>query len=118
VVYEPVAGGLLTGAITADTDVSGQQEWGGVYDRIFAPGRLERSLVVAGQLSTLAAAWGYTMAQLAVAWCLHQTGVTSALAGSKSIDHTLSNARAADITLTEPQLEGLDDLIPLGPAFP
>ena len=117
VVYEPVAGGLLTGAITADTDVSGQQEWGDLYNRIFAPGRLERSLAVADRLGALAADWGYTMAQLAVAWCLHQNGVTSALAGSRSIDHTLANARAGDITLTEAQLDSVDALIPLGPAF-
>ena len=117
VVYEAVAGGLLTGAITADTDVSGQQEWGDLYNRIFAPGRFERSLAVAGGLGALAVGWDYTMAQLAIAWCLHQTGVRSALAGSKSIDHMLSNARAADITLSELQLASLDDLIPLGPAF-
>jgi aryl-alcohol dehydrogenase-like predicted oxidoreductase len=117
VVFEPVAGGLLTGAITADTDVSGQKEWGPIYERIFAPGRIERSLAVAERLGALAAEWGYTMSQLAIAWCLHQTGVTAALAGTKCTEHTLSNARAGDITFTETQLTSLDDLISLGPTF-
>lgn len=117
VVYEPVTGGLLAGAITADTDVSPLQEWGPLFDRVFAPGRLERSLVVADRLRELAVDWGYTMAQLAIAWCLHQVGVVSALAGTKSIDHTLSNARAADIILDESQLAALDELLPLGPSF-
>jgi aryl-alcohol dehydrogenase-like predicted oxidoreductase len=117
VVYEPVANGLLTGAITADSDVSGLQEWGAMFDRIFAPGRLERSLEVADRLGALAAEWGCAMAQLAIAWCLHQRGVSAALAGTKSADHALGNARAAEITLTPTQLASLDDLVPLGPAF-
>lgn len=117
VVFEPVAGGLLTGAITEETDVSGQQEWGALYDRIFAPGRIEHSLAVADRLGALAAEWGHTMSQLAIAWCLHQAGVTTALAGTKSPTHALDNARAGDITLTQTQLASLDDLISLGPTF-
>ena len=117
VVYEPVAGGLLTGGITAESDVSPMKEWGPLYERLFAPDRLERSLEVAERLGALAIAWGYSMAQLAIAWCLHQAGVASVLAGTKSIDHALANARAADILLTETQLARLDALIPLGPAF-
>jgi aryl-alcohol dehydrogenase-like predicted oxidoreductase len=57
VVYEPLANGLLSGSITAQTDVSGQQEWGALFDRIFARGRLERSLHVADRLRTLAGDW-------------------------------------------------------------
>ncbi|HEY5171666.1 MAG TPA: aldo/keto reductase, partial [Acidimicrobiia bacterium] len=117
VAYEPVANGLLSGAITAQTDVSGQQEWGALFDRIFAPGRLERSLAVAEQLRTLADDWGLTMSQLAIAWCLHQPGVTAALAGTKNVDHARSNAHAGAVTLRPGQLQSLDDLIPLGPAF-
>lgn len=117
VVFEAVTGGLLAGAINADTDVSPLQEWGPLFDRVFAPGRLERSLVVADRLRGLANDWGFTMAQLAIAWCLHQVGVVSALAGTKNIDHMLANARAAAIVLDESQLATLDDLIPLGPSF-
>jgi len=117
VVYEPLANGLLSGSITAQTDVSGQQEWGALFDRIFAPGRLERSLHVADRLRTLAGDWGCTMSQLAIAWCLHQSGVTAALAGTKSVGHARSNAHAGAIVLNAGQLQSLDDLIPLGPAF-
>ena len=117
VVYEPVAGGLLTGAVTLETDVSAQKEWPSVYDRIFAPGRLERSLAVADCLRVLAADWGYEMSQLAIAWCLHQDGVSSALAGTTSTTHALTNAHAAEIVLTPAQLARLDEAIPLGPSF-
>jgi aryl-alcohol dehydrogenase-like predicted oxidoreductase len=117
VVYEPVANGVLTGAVTAESDVRGIQEWGELYDRVFAPGRLERSLAVAERVGALASEWGYTMAQLAIAWCLHQPGATTALAGTKSIEHARSNAMAGEITLTDAQLQRLEDLVPLGPAF-
>ena len=117
VVYEPLANGLLTGAITADSDVSGVQEWGALYDRVFAPGRIERSLDVANELRALATEWGATMTQVAIAWCLHQPGVSTALAGTKSVDHAHGNSAAGDITFTSEQLAKLEDLIPLGPAF-
>ena len=107
----------MTGAITANSDVSALQEWGAFYERLFAPGRFERSLSVADGLRVLADEWGCTMAQLAIAWCLHQPGVTGVLAGTKSVDHARTNGAASDVTLTDEQLERLDALIPLGPSF-
>ena len=117
VVYEPLANGLLTGAITAESDLSSQREWPAIFERLFAPGRFERSLEVAGRLRELAAAWGYGLPQLAIAWCAHQVGVTSVLAGTADVGHARTNAAAAAISLTTQQLADLDALIPLGPAF-
>jgi aryl-alcohol dehydrogenase-like predicted oxidoreductase len=116
-VYEPVANGLLSGAITAETDVRAMREWGAMYARIFAPGRIERSLEVAERLRELAAEWSLPMSRLAIAWCLHQRGASCALAGTKSIEHARSNAAAADVALDAAQLEAFEQLIRLGPAF-
>ena len=60
---------------------------------------------------------GCTMAQLALAWNVHQTGVTATLAGSRNPVHVRQNAEAAAIELTDAQLTELDALIPLGPTF-
>ena len=117
IVYEPLANGLLTGAITADTDVSWVREWPALYDRLFAPGRLDRSLAAADELRAVAEKWGITMSQLAIAWCLHQPGVDAVLAGTKNVDHARRNAEAADVTLSEEQLATLEDLVASGPAF-
>jgi aryl-alcohol dehydrogenase-like predicted oxidoreductase len=57
------------------------------------------------------------VAQVAIAWVLHQPGVTAALAGSRSEGHTRENAGAADVELTADVLAELEALVPLGPAF-
>ena len=119
--YGPLAYGLLTGAITAETEFH-PSDWrhsGGAsyYDNLFAPGKLERSLAVAEGMRPIADRIGITVAQLALAWTFHQPGVTSAIAGSRSPEHVRQNAEAGDVELDQKTLEELDELIPLGPAF-
>jgi aryl-alcohol dehydrogenase-like predicted oxidoreductase len=60
---------------------------------------------------------GCTLAQLAIAWNLHQPGVTAALAGTRNPAHIRADAAAAAIALTDEDLTELDALIPLGPTF-
>ena len=80
------------------------------------PGRLERSFAVADGLRPIAAALGATVAQVSIAWVLDQPGVTAAIAGSRSVRHTLDNAGAARIQL-DTFAEAVEELIPLGPGF-
>ncbi len=61
----------------------------------------------------IAARLGATVAQLAIAWVLHQPGVSAAIAGSKERE----NAEASSLDLTG-SLEQLEELIPLGPTYP
>jgi aryl-alcohol dehydrogenase-like predicted oxidoreductase len=117
VVYEPLANGLLTGTFHAGSDLSEQREWAAIFDRLFAPGRFERSLDVVDRLRTLADQWGYPLSQLAIAWCLHQRGVTSVLAGTTRQAHARSNAAAQAVELPADQVATLDALIRFGPSF-
>jgi aryl-alcohol dehydrogenase-like predicted oxidoreductase len=119
VCYGPLAYGLLTGAITAETEF-GPDDWrsrGGTsyYERLFAPGKLERSLAVVDALRTVADRLGITVAQLALAWVIHQPGVTSAIAGSRNPKHVRENAAAGDVELDQKALDELEELLPLGP---
>jgi aryl-alcohol dehydrogenase-like predicted oxidoreductase len=52
-----------------------------------------------------------TMAQLALAWNIAQTGVTSAIAGSRNPDHTRDNAAAGEVTLDSATLAEVDALL-------
>jgi aryl-alcohol dehydrogenase-like predicted oxidoreductase len=118
--YGPLAYGLLTGAITASTafdqgDFRGGDDEDG--DRLFAAGRLERSLAVAEALRPIAERSDVTMAQLALAWNVHQSGVTAAIAGSRNAEHVRSNAAAGDVELDEGTLAELEAILALGPAF-
>lgn len=117
VVYEPLANGLLTGTFHAGSDLTEEREWPAIFDRLFAPGRFERSLDVVDRLRTLADQWGHPLPQLAIAWCLHQSGVTSVLAGTTRQVHARSNAAAQALELSRGQVAALDALIPFGPSF-
>jgi aryl-alcohol dehydrogenase-like predicted oxidoreductase len=120
VTYEPLANGMLAGAIHAPDDfarvVPDYTEWP-FWQRLFSPGKFERSEAVRDGMQAVADRLGCPLAQVALAWNLHQSGVTVALAGTRSAEHVRSNAAAADIELTADLLAELDALIPLGPTF-
>ena len=121
VTFEPLGNGMLAGAIRAPEDfarVVGEDyaDWG-FWQRLFSPGRFERAQAVAQAMRTMADGIGCSLPQLALAWNIHQSGVTATLAGSRNPTHVRENAEAAAIELTDEQLGALDALIPLGPTF-
>lgn len=124
IVYGPLAYGLLTGAIDERTEFA-EDDWrsgatGGMsyYRQMFAPGKLERSLAVADRLRPLADRLGISVAQLSLAWAVHQPGVTAAIAGSRNPDHARENAVAGEVELTPEVLQEIEaEILPLGPAF-
>jgi aryl-alcohol dehydrogenase-like predicted oxidoreductase len=121
VTYEPLANGMMTGTVRSPTDFApvvgdDYQEWG-FWKRLFSHGRFERSKAVADGIRDLAGRIGCTMAQLAIAWNIHQRGVTAVLAGTTSAGHAKENAAAASIALTGDQLDELEALVRRGPAF-
>ena len=118
VTYEPLGSGMLAGAITSPEDFARMlpdyAEWG-FWRRLFSPGRFERSEAVVAGMREVAERVGCSIAQIALAWNLQQTGVSATLAGTRSPAHARSNAEAADVVLSPQDLAGLDALIPLGP---
>jgi aryl-alcohol dehydrogenase-like predicted oxidoreductase len=111
VTYGPLAFGLLTGAITADTRFP-PGDWRGEKqdDGPFAD--LARSLDVVDRVRPVAERIGCTMSQLALAWNVHQPGVTAAIAGSRNSAHVRANAAAGDIELDQATLAELNALLP------
>ena len=121
VTYEPLGNGMLAGAIKAPEDfvrVVGDdyKDWP-FWQRLFSPGKFERSKAVTDGMRDVADRLGCTLAQVALAWNVHQAGVTATLAGSRSPTHVGENAAAASILLNAEQMAELDALIPLGPTF-
>ena len=118
--YAPLAYGLLTGAITSETRFdegdfrgSGEEE---DASSLFGPGRREEHLAVVEALRPIAERLGITLAQLALAWNVHQPGVTSAIAGSRNPDHVRSNAAAGDVELDEATRSELDAIVSVAPS--
>ena len=115
--YGPLAFGLLTGAITSETTFddddwrSGKLGTGGYYGELFAPGKIERNLAIVERLRPVAEAAGASPAQLALAWIVSHDWATAAIAGSRSPEHTVENAAAADVTLDAATLAEIEEIL-------
>jgi aryl-alcohol dehydrogenase-like predicted oxidoreductase len=108
--YGPLAFGLLTGAIHADTPID---DWRGTdsdVKELFGPGARERHLEKVDRMRPIAERRGTSLSSLALAWVVAQPGVTAAIAGSRNPDHVRSNAQAGDIALDEETLRELDEI--------
>jgi aryl-alcohol dehydrogenase-like predicted oxidoreductase len=100
IVWSPLAQGVLTGKYApghpppADSRAA-STEMGG-----FLQGRLDdRILERVQRLRPIAAELGVTMAQLAIAWVLRRTEVTSAIIGATRPDQVTENAKASGVKL-------------------
>lgn len=116
--YGPLAFGLLTGAITATTtfpegDWRGQEGEPDDPDEVdlFDLDVLPRALDLVARLRPIAERVDATLPQLALAWNVHQPGVTSAIAGSRNADHVRANAAAGDLVLDASTLAEIDALL-------
>ena len=118
IAYGPLAGSLLTGAITMETEFA-DDDWrsgktagtAGYFQEFFAPGVKERNLEKVEHLKKVAERLGVSMPQLALAWVFHQKGVTGAIAGSRSPKHVRDNAGAGTIELSAADLEEVDKIL-------
>ena len=117
VVYEPLASGVLSGRPMDEVrEIWTGWEDSGFYKRLLTPGRAERSTVVVEGMRPIAERLDVSVAQLAIAWVLHQPGVSATLAGSRHGRHVHENAEASRLELGD-ALDELERLIPLGPTF-
>jgi aryl-alcohol dehydrogenase-like predicted oxidoreductase len=113
VTYSPLAAGVLTGAITMETEF-GEGDWrGGAWWETdeFEPQERARRLAIVDTLRPVADRMGCSLAQLALAWNWRQPGVTSAIAGSRNARHVSANADAGDIHLDDETLAELEELL-------
>jgi aryl-alcohol dehydrogenase-like predicted oxidoreductase len=108
--YAPLAYGLLTGAITTETRFP-EGDWRGAEHDEGPFSDLQASLGIVGRLRPVAERLGCGLAELALAWNVHQPGVTSAIAGSRNPEHVRTNAAAGDIELDDVTLKELDTLL-------
>jgi aryl-alcohol dehydrogenase-like predicted oxidoreductase len=115
--YGPLAYGLLTGAFDKDTTFSdsdwrsGKHGMDHYYEPLFSPGNYEKNLTKVDALRPVADRLGITLPQLALAWVVHQPGVTGAIAGSRSPEHVAENAQAGSVDLEQKDLDEIDSIL-------
>lgn len=82
----------------------------------FYPENFAHNARLLAELEKIAEAKGVTLAQLALAWILHQGESFVPIPGTRRISHLEENVRAADIVLTADELAAIDRLFPRGAA--
>jgi aryl-alcohol dehydrogenase-like predicted oxidoreductase len=116
VVYEPLGSGTLSGRSIGEVrDAWADWSRSGFYRRLLAGANGEQSAALVDAIRPIAEREGLSVPQLAIAWVLHQEGVTAAIAGSRNAEHVRQNASAGSLELSPGVLEELERVIPLGP---
>jgi len=114
-VWSPLAGGLLSGKFGRDRSAA-------TGDRRavlpFPPVDQERAYTVIEAMRTVAESKGVSVAQIALAWILHQRAVTSVIVGAKRLDQLVDNLAAAQVTLDAEELREITEASNLPPEYP
>lgn len=107
--YSPLANGLLTGKMGPEREFS-PGDMRNVRPRF---SRENRQLVsdALRPLVSMAAERNVTLAQLVVAWTLHQPGMTHALVGARNERQAQENAAAASLQLGDSELSAISEAI-------
>jgi aryl-alcohol dehydrogenase-like predicted oxidoreductase len=109
--WSPLAQGLLTGKYRpgqapppdsrAASDVMGEMMF--PYD--------DDTLVAVDGLRPIAESLGVSMAQLALAWVLHEPNVASAIIGATKPEQVDDNAAASGVELSDDVVKAIDDVV-------
>lgn len=114
-VWSPLAGGLLTGKYSRN--MQGPEDSRRInFD--FPPVNKEKAFDIIDVMQPLAEQRGISVAQLAIAWLLHQAAVTTVIIGAKKIAQLDDNLKAIDVKLTSEELEKLDEVSRLPREYP
>jgi aryl-alcohol dehydrogenase-like predicted oxidoreductase len=108
VAYSPLGRGLLTGRYLHSDDLP-EDDWRSSVPR-FQGENLDRNGRIVLQLQEIAEAHGITVAQLALAWLLHQAGDIVPIPGTRKRANVEANVAAADVVLSGEDLRKLDEI--------
>jgi aryl-alcohol dehydrogenase-like predicted oxidoreductase len=114
-VWSPLAGGLLSGKYGREQ----QAEEGSrrtTFD--FPPVNRERAYDCIDAMRPIAQAHGVSVAQVALAWLLHQPQVTSVIIGAKRPEQLADNLAATQVVLSAAELAALDEVSRLPAEYP
>jgi aryl-alcohol dehydrogenase-like predicted oxidoreductase len=113
--WSPLAGGFLSGKFTragaADADARRTK-----FN--FPPVNLERGYAIVEAMQAIAARKQASVAQIALAWLLHQPFVTSVIIGAKKTGQLKDNLGAIDVQLDAEDLKQIEEVSRLAPEYP
>lgn len=114
-VWSPLAGGLLSGKY--GRNMQGPEDSRRLnFD--FPPVNKEKAFDIIDVMQPIAQEKGISVAQLALAWLLHQPAVTTVIIGAKNTEQLQDNLRSIDVKLTAEELQKLDEVSKLEREYP
>ncbi len=114
-VWSPLAGGFLSGKYRRNQmpeENSRRKE----FD--FPPINKEKAFDIIDVMDELGKGHNASVAQVALAWLLHQKVVTSVIIGVKNENQLKDNLKSTEISFTEDELKKIDELSKLVPEYP
>ena len=114
-VWSPLAGGFLSGKYGRDRQGEADSRRT-AFD--FPPLNKDRAFDCIDAMREIANARGVSVAQIALAWLLHQPAVTSVIIGAKKPEQLTDNIGATSLELTADELTRLDAVSKLPAEYP
>ncbi|MBD3748886.1 MAG: aldo/keto reductase [Sphingobacteriales bacterium] len=113
-VWSPLAGGLLSGKF--DRNASPEDSRRANFD--FPPVNKDKAFDIVDAMRPIAESKGVSVAQIALAWLLHQKVVSSVIIGAKKVAQLEDNLNAVEVKLTENELAKLEEVSKLPAEYP
>jgi len=114
-VWSPLAGGFLSGKYRrgSESEADGRRT---AFD--FPPVDRDRGHAIVDVLRELAEAKGRSVAQVALAWLLHQPAVSTVIIGARRIDQLEDNLASVEVDFAAEELARLDEVSRLSAEYP
>ncbi|MCG6188382.1 aldo/keto reductase [Maribellus maritimus] len=114
-VWSPLAGGLLSGKYDRNSE---SKEGGRRVNFDFPPVNKDKAFDIIDVMQKIGKEKKVTVAQIALAWLLHQPAVTTVIIGANKPTQLGDNLDSVNIRLTKDELKQLDEVSKLTPEYP
>jgi len=113
--WSPLAGGFLSGKFTRNNEIAGDSRRDSFN---FPPVNKEKAYDIIDVLIKIGGQHQVSAAQVALAWVMAQTGVTSVIIGAKNIIQLNDNLGAVNLELNSAELQELNKISEIQPEYP
>lgn len=119
VAFSPLANGFLSAKYNKDSKFDAGTDYRGVMPQ-FSPEGMDKNKEMIGYLTEMADRKNATPAQISLAWMLAKKPWIVPIPGTRKYGRLVENAQAADVELTEQEVQDLDrmlDTVPMSDVF-
>ena len=119
VAFSPLANGFLSAKYNKDSRFDAGTDYRGVMPQ-FSPEGMDKNKEMIGYLTEMADQKNATPAQISLAWMLAKKPWIVPIPGTRKYGSLVENAQAADVELTEQEVQDLDrmlDTVPMSEVF-